>query len=213
MLLMTGLAASSGAAPLAEDFGELPAHRIHDGSSSLASGDIVDIPVLINGSGRFSSDETTEIRMNLFFGASAGDNTRALVTSTGIGDAGKIFRANRTTNPNFDSIAATLTNGLDDFYIQLHAIESGGGGTSRLESSVFGDIPGGNGIDLEGFDVTDIIFKVTSFTLESPGSDPNGDGIWTEYLLIGTVTIQSGDIFADGFESGDLSAWSGVIQP
>ena len=78
------------------------------------------------------------------------------------------------------------------------------------ESLVFADIPGGNGIDLEGFDVADLVFEVESFQLEIVEPDANGNGGSTEASVTGILRFRSADIFTDGFETGDLTAWSSI---
>jgi PEP-CTERM motif len=46
-----------------------------------------------------------------------------------------------------------------------------------------------NGIDLQGFQIGSIGLHVDSLTISSPGSNPNGDGIWTDVFFEGTVTV------------------------
>ncbi len=88
----------------------------------------------------------------------------------------------------FAEFASHLTDGVDDqieFDIQ---IGPGGGGQCAAESVLFG-AGRPNGIDFEGCTVTGISLTVNSLTIASPGSDPLGDGVWTDYELDATMTV------------------------
>ena len=83
-------------------------------------------------------------------------------------------------------------------------------GSIGPESLVFADVPGGNGIDLEGFDVADLVFEVETFHLEIIEPDPNGNGGSTEASMTGVLRFRAAEIFTDGFETDDLTAWSSI---
>ena len=55
----------------------------------------------------------------------------------------------------------------------------GGFGIGYLETDIFGDVTL-NGIDLGGYDIEAIAMRVDSLWFDSPGRNPNGDGIWTD---------------------------------
>jgi len=75
-----------------------------------------------------------------------------------------------------DALGAYFTNGINDT-IQLSVQVGGsGGGEFESESSAFGTAP-----DFAGYTITGIGFAINSLTIDSPGSDPNNDGVWTDY--------------------------------
>ena len=47
----------------------------------------------------------------------------------------------------------------------------------------FGDSSGANGIDFKDFTIQCISLRINSLTLDTPGQDPNGNGIWTDYSI------------------------------
>ncbi|MEM1181679.1 MAG: hypothetical protein AAGM22_25270 [Acidobacteriota bacterium] len=200
----------STAAPAPSHFGS--------GVGPGATGNIAEASVFCGNGSPQVADEVTRMAASFFFGSEGMIlENRILLATLNPGDSGRTFRANRRNNPDFDSIVATLTDGIDDSYVRscnliLDGMFVGGGSAIRLESSIFADVPGGNGIDLQGFDVTDVVLQVDSFTVDIQDPGPGASG-GTETLLHGTLIFQSGDIFSDDFESGDLSMWSAVVQP
>jgi len=106
-------------------------------------------------------------------------------------DAGQAFVATAANNPNFNQVCNWLTNGTDDPFRIASWTIPGGAGTSTYppESLVFADTTL-NGIDLEGSVIESITFSIEEFTLDSPGSNPNGNGIWTDHNYYLTVTVE-----------------------
>ena len=96
-------------------------------------------------------------------------------------DAGSVFTVTAINTPAFAAFAAWLTNGVDG-RMGFAWLDPRTDGVTRSpnKSTVFQGVPGGNGIDLQGFNVTSMDFLLTQFTLTSPGSNPNGDGQWTD---------------------------------
>lgn len=114
-------------------------------------------------------------------------------------DSGKSFVASSTTDSQFDGFAALLTDGTDG--------NVGGGvilGTvyvspligGNSESSFFTLPAGSNGIDFQGFTIDHIDFLVNSVSINSPGSNPNEDGVWTDYNLSGVFQVFGEQIVA-----------------
>jgi hypothetical protein len=64
----------------------------------------------------------------------------------------------------------------------------GGSGEGSLESSFFMGRPSG-GVDFAGYAITSVEFHVDSILFDTPGSDPYGDGVWTDYYLRGDVVV------------------------
>lgn len=79
-------------------------------------------------------------------------------------------------DPQFAAFVAHLTNGIDN----LCTANTFGSTYGRSESDIFGDVPGGNGIDLAGFQVDKVGLRVDAISIVSPGIDPNNDGRWTD---------------------------------
>ena len=106
-------------------------------------------------------------------------------------DIGTVRVANSATDPDFDAVVALLTNGVNDLVTRSIVLQPGnlGGTGGTPETFYFGAGPGTNGIDLEGFNIESLSVRIDDFLLDSPGSDPNGNGIWTDYLLALTLII------------------------
>ena len=87
-------------------------------------------------------------------------------------DSGQRFRLNSGTE--FDQMAGFLANGVDETL----GIRTGNSGRGANESLYF---PGLN--DLPPFQITSIDLVINSITIDTPGRDPNGDGVWTDFSL------------------------------
>jgi hypothetical protein len=79
-------------------------------------------------------------------------------------------------DPQFAAFVANLTNGIDNFCV----FSTAGSSSASNESGIFGGVLGGNGIDLAGFQIDKVGLRVDSLAIVSPGSNPNGDGQWTD---------------------------------
>ena len=99
-------------------------------------------------------------------------------------DVGKTFMVSSGTE--FDEAVALMTNGVDDIVIEFGLLA----GEVNLESiTFFGDPTGASGIDFAGSTIESISLTVNNLTFNTPGSDPNGDGIWTEVDFNSTVRV------------------------
>jgi hypothetical protein len=67
-----------------------------------------------------------------------------------------------------------------------------------LEWAILGDQVGPNGVDLAGYTINRIGFRLDALTFDSPGEDANGNGIWTDYTIQGAFlfegTVSSRDV-------------------
>ena len=95
-------------------------------------------------------------------------------------DVGATFVASASTDPHFDLFVSELTNGVDDILLTWMMGTSGGSGSREWESVLFSDSICG-GVDLFGCVVEEVTLTVNSLTLDSPGTNPYGDGIWTDF--------------------------------
>jgi len=95
----------------------------------------------------------------------------------GTSDVGRTFTiASQADDPNFNYVVNALTDGIDqNFEVSMEY----GGGYNALESQLFAGI--GTGPDLIGYQIQSFTLTIDSLTLLSPGSNPNGNGIWTDF--------------------------------
>jgi hypothetical protein len=115
----------------------------------------------------FEEDLTSTIFASLFVDPSDVGTEFFATSSSGISpDAG------------FDKFAEYLTNGSDnELWLGFKLLPSEGGGASfDFESEYFDTSP-----DFLGCTIASIGLEINSFSLESPGSDPNQDGVWTDF--------------------------------
>jgi hypothetical protein len=107
-------------------------------------------------------------------------------------DVGETFTQSPVTSPHFDLFASLLTSGTDDFliiWVHFPDIVGGSGGTGSLESQWLNKFIQTETADFYGWQVTEISLTINSLTIDTPGSNPNGDGIWTDYVYDVTFTI------------------------
>lgn len=107
-------------------------------------------------------------------------------------DVGETFTQSPVTSPYFDFFASLLTSGTDDFLIiwrHFPEITGGGAGTGTLESNWLNKFIQTETVDFYGWQVTEINLTVNSLTIDTPGSNPIGDGIWTDYVYDVTFSI------------------------
>lgn len=108
------------------------------------------------------------------------------------GDSGKFFVSNSSTDPQFDGFAIRLTNGFSEILASgasLGTTYTPPSSGDHPEASFFALPPGSNGIDFQGFTIDHIAFQVTSVSISSPSTSPNGDGVWTDYRLSGVFQV------------------------
>lgn len=106
-------------------------------------------------------------------------------------DQGHIITVNESNNPEFMAAVAFLTNGIDDQADFGNRWPGGGGGTDfRNESFWFrGGITGAYDPDFIGTTVTHVLVHLDEVSIQSPGSDPNGNGNWTDIDLMIRMVI------------------------
>lgn len=105
-------------------------------------------------------------------------------------DVGKTFTQSPVTSPGFDFFASMLTSGTDDqLFILLHFPDDGIAGTVTWESYWLSKFIQTETVDFYGWQVTEISLTVNSLTIDTPGRNPNGDGIWTDCVYDVTFTI------------------------
>jgi hypothetical protein len=92
-------------------------------------------------------------------------------------------------DPGFAQVAALMTDGVDERIEQ--GVEAAGTGTSGENESTFlaGGVSGTMLPDLHGDIITSVQLNVDTLTFATPGSDPNHDGIWTDYTLVAHLIV------------------------
>lgn len=101
-------------------------------------------------------------------------------------DVGRTFTVNAATDSDFNQFASFLTDGNSDA-IQLK-MGSGTLGSAGSTLGASGNLFGGKP-DLAGNQINSISMRINSFNLDSPGSNPNGDGVWTDEAFNVTLIV------------------------
>jgi len=99
-------------------------------------------------------------------------------------DLGGNFLSLTPADLPFDAVVDALTNGENDIVWLIISLQSEAqhGAVGDFESLIFFDDPDGTAqVDLQGYEIHQVDFGLDRFVLSSPGEDPNGDGIWTDY--------------------------------
>jgi len=112
----------------------------------------------------------------------------SLTFSVDASNAGQSIVITAMDNPELFS---NLTNGLSDNIRLMNTTPAGGGNNYYApESSFFSVYPTEwNGIDFQGYHIDNMSLTVNSITFNSPGSDPNHNGQWTDYSINTTLTV------------------------
>ncbi|OGW84550.1 MAG: hypothetical protein A3A81_07110 [Omnitrophica bacterium RIFCSPLOWO2_01_FULL_45_10b] len=151
LALLSLLIAESGTA-YAVVLGEFTIPGIGTSSNSSSTG--------LDVSFAFQTDSIVTIPETIIFDSLVVDET----------DLGATFTATSATDPNFDSFAQYLTNGVDNWLLFFFSPIPGGGGVGQTgpESRVdrFGPSPFlQNGIDFAGFDIDSVNFTINDVNL------------------------------------------------
>jgi hypothetical protein len=96
------------------------------------------------------------------------------------------------SSPYFENIVSAITDGVPG-YIEAADTDPVGFVQSihaASEPQFFGAQVGPSGVDLAGYAIHRIGFRVDSISIESPGTDPNGDGNWTDFSLSGAFLFE-----------------------
>lgn len=109
------------------------------------------------------------------------------------GDAGSTHVATAASDPNFGFVVAMLTNGVDDtaWTVVSDDLATGSASNTALESvRIHGGLSGLLIPDLVGHTISSIVLEIDVVEISSPGSDPNLDGVWTDYRLAGRFILR-----------------------
>jgi hypothetical protein len=106
-------------------------------------------------------------------------------------DEGTTRQINASNNPDYQAAIAILTNGVDDHGRVLFSIPAAGsvGGEGSESSYIKGGILGNFDPDLSGAEITGLTVVFKRVQIDTPGSDPNSDGNWTDFVIDARVVI------------------------
>jgi hypothetical protein len=106
-------------------------------------------------------------------------------------DVGSTFSIDQSSDPGFISFLARATNGTPNTLAETFYVGGNQSGKEVTEPIFYTGFPygGNNGLDLGGFQIQRIDLTLNSLAFSSPGSNPNGDGIWTDYGWSATVSF------------------------
>lgn len=140
----------------------------------------------------------TDVDLDIFYnGAAILFDDLAIDT----GSIGQTFTATSGTDANFSNFVSDLTNGINNLLtlgvvpgaVDINGVFIGSGisgASNMLEAGVwFGDASGLSGIDFQGMQIDSIQILINNLVINSPGSDPNGNGIWTDVQLNASVIV------------------------
>ena len=128
--------------------------------------------------------------LSLFVGPDGADFALFEVTLTG-DDAGTTMSLGPEDSADFAEAVALLTNGVDDEVALWRILSDGSAAiTGSLESIEFsGGALEGQEPDLAGAEITGISLELDTVSIQSPGDDPNGDGLWTSAFIEGRIVV------------------------
>jgi len=150
-------------------------------------------PILSNVQVKYaggSAEIFTSLRFSLSMAGSGPDTGAtpryAVFETTAIrdGDEGTVLVARPDNDPDFTHLAALLSDGIDE------QVTTGTGvGSSAPRESLFFAGKSVTGPDFAGYIVDSIEFRIDSVSITTPGSNPNGNGFWTDYDLVGRLVL------------------------
>lgn len=109
-------------------------------------------------------------------------------------DVGSVFYLTAVEDPDFTVLASNLVNGQADrigYTWHYNPIYPGDPGTQQYEDYMLAGSPFlTNGIDLQGTVIDGFSLRINDLVLDSPGSDLNGDGNWTDLRFSMTLSIE-----------------------
>jgi len=97
-------------------------------------------------------------------------------------DIGKAVTIDASNDPNFGAFVGLLTDGMGELqdFSQSFGPNSQGGGVTLSNHEDFFLYNNGVGPQLQPGSVGSLTLTLNSLTLNSPGTNPNGNGVWTD---------------------------------
>jgi len=105
-------------------------------------------------------------------------------------DVGQQVTLSAVDGPTFEQVADRLTDGVDD-YVDLQVELGGGSARQAARESVWidGGLSGTLDPDFAGFEIGSVTLVIDAVSFDSPGQDPNNDGIWTDYSFQARIVV------------------------
>lgn len=153
-------------------------------STSVVKADLIGSWMENGGVG--SADILTQIDFDIGIGDNIGNPSVLLfdVMTFNSTATGTEFFATSSTgvspDTGFDGFVNYLTNGSN----QLVTFNHDFGGIVKSESSAFGTSP-----DFQNFNIDSIGLVINELTIDTPGSNLNGDGVWTDISFTLTLNV------------------------
>jgi len=108
-------------------------------------------------------------------------------TSVTPADVGRTFTATQSSDPNFTEFVTLLTSGKPNKV----TLSFGAGKVENSELFLTKTNPlFGQETDLFGSEIDSIDLRIDSLTLKTPGTDPNSNGVWTDYSFSGVAILE-----------------------
>jgi hypothetical protein len=135
--------------------------------------------------------------LNLAFGVTPGhDDPPVSLLFRGLwvhhADVGHIYTMTPADDyADFRAYTHALTDGSVSFLCDTASMGSGSGSRSGIpETHYFSSLPpGNNGTDFAGFEIDYYTLVFNTLDFVSPGTDPNGDGLWTDCTYSATFSV------------------------
>ncbi len=140
----------------------------------------------LNGSDTSVSGPSGEIYFGFYDNAFQEADTLRLGRTFSFVDVGTTFQLTAANTIGWSNFTAKLTDGVDEYIFNTLANHGSG---AIPESLVFGLLSGASGPDLAGYSITRLDLALSSFSIQSPGQNPNGDGVWTDFSFGGTLAV------------------------
>jgi hypothetical protein len=100
--------------------------------------------------------------------------------------SGTLVSSDASNDPNFLTVSNILTNGSNEHVLfsvdwyRTSAPGTGFGGSGPESYNFHNELSGSTPNDLQGYVISRIDMNVDSIQLDTPGFDPNHNGIWTD---------------------------------
>jgi hypothetical protein len=101
---------------------------------------------------------------------------------------GQTFTATSATSPDYAMFVWYLTHGTAEFFTNFYGPNGFGFGWNSSYQDCFRD-KDGNPVDLSGQEVNSLSLYINEIRFDTPGSDPNHDGLFTDITVKVTLTV------------------------
>jgi len=133
-----------------------------------------------------------------------------LLSPTSLGTS--FFADASSDGAEFERAAEHLTDGVESWVLLGFTSQYLSAQGAVDETQLFSNDPlGTGGVDLAGFRIDRIGYRLDQLLIESPGSDPNGDGNWTDMTVRATLLVEGEAVPEPGAAAlaaiGVMSLW------